>query len=75
VRVEDDQVIVSVPAGGQDRRTPKMSKRDTRDERLFVIIGGGAAGYSAAQTLREDGFTGQLVLITSENRLPYDRPN
>jgi NADPH-dependent 2,4-dienoyl-CoA reductase/sulfur reductase-like enzyme/nitrite reductase/ring-hydroxylating ferredoxin subunit len=75
VRVEDDQVIVSVPAGGQDRRTPKMSKRDTRNERLFVIIGGGAAGYSAAQTLREDGFTGQLVLITSENRLPYDRPN
>lgn len=75
VRIEDDQVIVSLPAGGQDRRTPKMSKRYTRDERLFVIIGGGAAGYSAAQTLREDGFTGHLVLIASENRLPYDRPN
>ena len=38
-------------------------------------FGGGAAGYTAAQTIREDGFTGRLVLITRENHLPYDRPN
>src|SRR5882672_12389712 len=75
VKIENDQVIVRVPDGAPDRRTPQMTKRDTKDERLFVIVGGGAAGYAAAQTLREDGFTGRLVLITRENHLPYDRPN
>jgi NADPH-dependent 2,4-dienoyl-CoA reductase/sulfur reductase-like enzyme/nitrite reductase/ring-hydroxylating ferredoxin subunit len=75
VRIENEQVVVRVPADASDRRTPPMAKRDTKDERLFVIAGGGAAGYAAAQTLREDGFTGRLVLITREDHLPYDRPN
>jgi NADPH-dependent 2,4-dienoyl-CoA reductase/sulfur reductase-like enzyme/nitrite reductase/ring-hydroxylating ferredoxin subunit len=75
VRIENDQVIVRLPDDAADRRTPPMTKRNPEDERLFVIAGGGAAGYAAAQTLREDGFTGRLVVITREDRLPYDRPN
>lgn len=75
VKIENDQVIVRVPDGASDRRAPWMTKRDKKDERVFVIAGGGAAGYTAAQTLREDGFTGRLLLITRENHLPYDRPN
>lgn len=75
VKVENDQVIVSVPDSASDRRTPPMTKRDRKDNRLFVIAGGGAAGYAAAQTLREDGFTGRVVLITREDKFPYDRPN
>src|SRR5581483_2935274 len=34
-----------------------------------------AAGYMAAQTLREENFRGRVVMITREDRLPYDRPN
>jgi NADPH-dependent 2,4-dienoyl-CoA reductase/sulfur reductase-like enzyme/nitrite reductase/ring-hydroxylating ferredoxin subunit len=75
LKIRDDQIIVHVPDDAPDRRTPRMSRRDLKDERLFVIAGGGAAGYVAAQTLREDGFTGRIVLITRENNLPYDRPN
>ena len=75
VKIENDQVIVRVPDDASDRRMPQMTKRDPKDQRLFVIAGGGAAGYTAAQTLREDGFRGRLVLITRENHLPYDRPN
>lgn len=45
------------------------------DPRQFVIIGAGAAGYAAAQSLREEGFRGSVVMITREDRAPYDRPN
>ena len=43
------------------------------DPRCMVIVGAGAAGAVAAQTLREAGFTGRVVLIGREDRLPYDR--
>ena len=76
VRVEGESVIVSLPDESKDRRTPAMTKRDSSsDARLFVILGGGAAGYAAAQTLREDGFKGRVLMITREDRAPYDRPN
>lgn len=76
VRVEGEQIVLSLPADAEDRRTPEMFKRDTvADSRQFVIIGAGAAGYAAAQTLREEGFRGSVVMITREDRAPYDRPN
>jgi NADPH-dependent 2,4-dienoyl-CoA reductase/sulfur reductase-like enzyme len=76
VRVRDGRVFASLPQATPDRRAPSLAKRDTgADSRKFVIIGGGAAGYAAAQTLREDGFQGRVVLITREDRAPYDRPN
>jgi NADPH-dependent 2,4-dienoyl-CoA reductase/sulfur reductase-like enzyme/nitrite reductase/ring-hydroxylating ferredoxin subunit len=76
VRVADGRILIKVPGEPSDRRTPEMCKRDnTADTRTFVILGGGAAGYAAAQTLREDGFKGRISMITREDRLPYDRPN
>jgi NADPH-dependent 2,4-dienoyl-CoA reductase/sulfur reductase-like enzyme/nitrite reductase/ring-hydroxylating ferredoxin subunit len=75
VRVEGDDVIVRVPEPAQNRRTPAMVRRDPADGRTFVILGAGAAGNAAAETLRQDGFQGRIVMITREQRLPYDRPN
>lgn len=43
------------------------------DNRCFTIMGAGAAGIAAAQTLRESGFGGRIVLVSDEDRLPYDR--
>jgi 3-phenylpropionate/trans-cinnamate dioxygenase ferredoxin reductase subunit len=40
----------------------------------FVIVGGGLAGAKAAETLREAGFDGRLVLIGDEPERPYERP-
>jgi 3-phenylpropionate/trans-cinnamate dioxygenase ferredoxin reductase subunit len=40
----------------------------------FVIIGAGLCGGAAAQTLREEGFDGRVVLIGDEPHLPYERP-
>jgi 3-phenylpropionate/trans-cinnamate dioxygenase ferredoxin reductase subunit len=40
----------------------------------FVIVGASLAGAKAAQTLREEGFDGRLVLIGAEPERPYERP-
>lgn len=43
-------------------------------EQTFVIVGAGLVGAKAAQTLREEGFTGRVVVIGDETERPYERP-
>ena len=43
-------------------------------DQRFVIVGAGLAGAKAAETLREEGFDGRLILIGDEPELPYERP-
>ena len=40
----------------------------------FVVVGAGLGGGTAAATLREEGFDGDLVLIGAEPMAPYERP-
>ncbi|HEY7815006.1 MAG TPA: FAD-dependent oxidoreductase [Nakamurella sp.] len=40
----------------------------------FVIVGASLAGGKAAETLREEGFDGRIVLIGAETEPPYERP-
>jgi 3-phenylpropionate/trans-cinnamate dioxygenase ferredoxin reductase component len=40
----------------------------------LVIVGASLAGAIAAQTLREEGFTGRITLIGDEPHRPYERP-
>jgi 3-phenylpropionate/trans-cinnamate dioxygenase ferredoxin reductase component len=44
------------------------------DPRTFVIVGAGLAGAKAAQTLRDEGFDGDVVLLGEEPERPYERP-
>jgi 3-phenylpropionate/trans-cinnamate dioxygenase ferredoxin reductase subunit len=44
------------------------------DRKTFAIVGGGLAGAKAAETLREEGFDGRIVLVADEAHLPYERP-
>lgn len=75
LKIEGEEIFLCLPEDAHDRRTPPMTKKDESDERQFVILGGGAAGFMAAQTLREDGFVRRITMITREDRSPYDRPN
>jgi 3-phenylpropionate/trans-cinnamate dioxygenase ferredoxin reductase component len=43
-------------------------------DQTHVIVGASLAGAKAAETLREEGFDGRLVLVGSEAERPYERP-
>jgi apoptosis-inducing factor 3 len=40
-----------------------------------VIVGAGAAGECAAETLRREGYEGRVTLYDPDSDAPYDRPN
>ncbi len=69
VKVENGEVWV----GPVEK--PRFPKPAGDDPRTFLIVGGGAAGEAAAETLRREGFAGRIVMITAEDERPYDRPN
>ena len=41
----------------------------------IVIIGGGAAGFAAAEQLRRAGYANGIVMLSHEAQAPLDRPN
>ncbi|MBO4252302.1 NAD(P)/FAD-dependent oxidoreductase [Streptomyces griseorubiginosus] len=46
-----------------------MSRR-----RRVLVAGASLAGVRTAETLRDRGFDGEIVLVGAEQQLPYDRP-
>jgi 3-phenylpropionate/trans-cinnamate dioxygenase ferredoxin reductase component len=43
-------------------------------DQTHVIVGASLAGAKAAETLRQEGFDGRVVLIGAEDERPYERP-
>jgi len=41
----------------------------------IVIVGGGAAGFAAAEMLRRERFGGDIVMLSNDGAAPVDRPN
>ena len=41
----------------------------------IVIIGGGAAGFAAAEMLRRQDYQGSIVMLSNDDAPPVDRPN
>jgi len=43
-------------------------------DQTFVIVGASLCGAKAAETLRQEGFDGNVILIGQEAERPYERP-
>jgi NADPH-dependent 2,4-dienoyl-CoA reductase/sulfur reductase-like enzyme/nitrite reductase/ring-hydroxylating ferredoxin subunit len=41
----------------------------------IVIVGGGAAGFAAAEMLRRHDYRGNIVMLSNDDAPPVDRPN
>jgi len=73
VREKDGKVIVGLPKYPPKKVRPMTTFRDYNDLRKVVIIGSGIAATACIITLRENGFTGEIRMISADTRLPYDK--
>lgn len=70
VETRDGRIVVIGKA-----ETPEGRRPAERDGRRFVIVGGGAAGFAAAERLCREDFGGEVVIVSADPALPVDRPN
>jgi 3-phenylpropionate/trans-cinnamate dioxygenase ferredoxin reductase subunit len=68
-QVRDGKVFVTGPLEAPALAAP------TQAPDSVVIVGGGAAGHFAAETLRAEGYGGPITILSSDDQQPYDRPN
>jgi apoptosis-inducing factor 3 len=72
VEERDGKIVV-----GQKRLQPASKRHTGVGSQIgeIVIVGGGAAGFAAAEMLRREGYEGRLVMLSREDVAPVDRPN
>ncbi len=74
VEERDGRVFVREKLPSHDPN-PAPGRDKAGDPKAVVIVGGGAAGFAAAQRLRDLGYAGALTLVSADPDAPYDRPN
>src|SRR6202790_2490237 len=71
VEHEGDRIFVR-----QKREQPKpRGKGPVNAPDKIAIVGGGAAGFAAAEMLRRQEFRGSIVMLSNDAASPVDRPN
>ncbi|MCC6870623.1 MAG: FAD-dependent oxidoreductase [Burkholderiales bacterium] len=54
---------------------PSAVAAPSKTPQRIVVVGGGAAGFAAAEMLRRSGWNGTLTVLSAEADAPCDRPN
>lgn len=73
IREHNGKLLVKVPKVLKHTAGIPMGGRKEDDHRKFVILGGGPAALSAAETLRQSGYGGEIVIVSNDTSAPYDR--
>jgi len=70
--LRDGKVFVR---GKSERAPDRRVAIGPQAPRRIVIVGGGAAGFAAAEMLRRQGFDGSIAMVSDDAASPVDRPN
>jgi len=71
VEQQGERVVVRDKVAEGEARAPAGKRTPGR----IVIVGGGAAGFAAAEMLRRHGYAGSIIMFSGESAAPVDRPN
>lgn len=73
--VEVRDGIAVVTTRGETPEVVTSAREGASAPSSVIVLGGGAAGAVAVGTLRREGYTGPITLISAERTPPVDRPN
>jgi apoptosis-inducing factor 3 len=73
VETRDDRIFVRERRKLPETR-PSRNGASKQPKRI-VLVGGGAAGFAAAEMLRREKYQGEIVMLSSDDAPPVDRPN
>ncbi|KAJ7397528.1 Apoptosis-inducing factor 3 [Pitangus sulphuratus] len=75
VTVEDGKVFVTAKKKDLENslRVKDRSRRCLVNQNTVLLLGGGVAALVCAETLRQEGFTGRIIMATKEKHVPYDK--
>jgi len=72
VERRDGRIVVK---DKREQPQPRGAKAKADAPAKIVIVGGGAAGFAAAEMLRRRDYRGSIVMLSDDAAPPVDRPN